>query len=408
MLLVWGLFCALLAAASIWPPQRYGLLGALAFFPGWLISELPWHTTIAWTGVAALLTWLSWPPGPWDLAGLTLVALSLPALLAHAREVRSAHLTLGEALAGHGVPFEPGPVGFRRLAAIAPTPPPGITRIRDLRYGPAGRRNALDIWRPVDIPGGELRPALLYVHGGAWVIGDKELQGLMTIHELAAAGWVCFSMNYRLSPRATFPDHLDDVKAAIAWIRGHGAAHGADPSFLVLAGGSAGAHLAALAALDPTTRVQGCVAYYGVYDLSEHEEPSPTAAFRRQFLERVVFKARHADDPAPFVAASPIAQITPEAPPFFVLHGARDTLVPVEQARRFVARLRQVSRAPVAYAELPGTQHAFEVFVSPRSAAAVRAVRRWCEALVAAREGRATDETTGALTDPIRVDPGVG
>jgi|RhiMethySRZTD1v2_1073278.scaffolds.fasta_scaffold142923_2 acetyl esterase/lipase len=388
MLLVWGLFCAALAALSLWPPRRHGLLGAAAFFPGWLISELPWHTALGWSGVAMFLAWLAKPLDAADLAGLALVAIAMLALLAHARSVRHTHSSLGEALAAHGLAVEqPAAVGLRRLAAIAPSLPPGVTRLRNLRYGPAGRRNALDIWRPV-AASPTPRPALLYVHGGAWVIGDKEMQGLMTVHELAAAGWVCFSMNYRLSPRATYPDQLDDVKAAIAWIRAHGAEYGADPSFLVLAGGSAGAHLASLAALtlagDPATRVAGCVAYYGVYDLSEDGD-SPTADFRRQFLERMVFKRRHRDDPAPFVAASPIAQITPDAPPFFVLHGERDTMVPVDQARRFVARLREVSRAPVTYAELPGAQHAFEIFVSPRSAAAVSAVRRWCQSLAAQR-----------------------
>ena len=85
----------------------------------------------------------------------------------------------------------------------------------------------------------------------------------------------------------------------------------------------------------------------------------------------------YADDPDAFEAASPILRITPDAPDFFVLHGERDTLVNVGQARLFVAELRRVSRRTVVYAELPGTQHAFDVFPSIRSAHMVRAIDRY-------------------------------
>ena len=76
-------------------------------------------------------------------------------------------------------------------------------------------------------------PPLLQIHGGAWVIGDKREQGLPLMHHLAASGWVCFNANYRLSPRATLPDHLVDCKRALAWIREHADEYGVDPDFVV-------------------------------------------------------------------------------------------------------------------------------------------------------------------------------
>jgi acetyl esterase/lipase len=388
-LLAWGLLCLALAAVSHFPPRRIGFLTLAGFFPGWLVAELPWHTaTIALLGAAGLAV-LAAPVDTAGAAGIGLVVLSVVALLRHARAAAAAPGALAAALVEGGLGAPPAPLGrtLGRLAAIAPLPPPGLERLRNLPYVPGARRRVVDVWRPAGLAPGSNRPALLFIHGGAWVIGNKDFQGLVTVHELASAGWVCYSMNYRLSPRATFPDHLDDVKQAIAWIRAHAAEHGADPRFLVLSGGSAGGHLAALAALTlrGDERVQGCVPYYGVYDLTGVHAKMGSADFRRLLLERLVIKRSYRDHPEVFEAASPICQVHADAPPFFVIHGDNDSLVPVEQARRFVARLREVSRAGVLYAELPGAPHAFEVFHSARSRATVLAVRHFCESLAAAR-----------------------
>jgi acetyl esterase/lipase len=208
------------------------------------------------------------------------------------------------------------------------------------------------------------------------------------MHHLAARGWVCVSADYRLSPRATFPDHLIDVKQAIAWIRAQGAEYGADPNFLVVTGGSAGGHLAALTALtanepeyqpgfaEVDTAVDACVAFYGVYDFTDRHGIWPDEGLRR-LLERRVFKARFASARDAFDRASPLSRLHPDAPPFFVLHGTHDTLVPVEEARRFCAAFRQAARAPLVYAEIPGAQHAFEIFPSVRCALVIGGVERF-------------------------------
>ena len=269
---------------------------------------------------------------------------------------------------------------------------PEVVRLTDIAYGDDTRHH-LDVYHRKDKPTG--CPTLVQVHGGGWMIGDKKEQGRPLMLHLTKKGWVCFAPNYRLSPRATFPDHLIDVKRAIAWVREHGHEYGADPGFMVLTGGSAGGHLAALAAVtanDPEyqpgfetadTTVQGCVPYYGVYDIAGETGHRAVRLRNRTLMAGKVMKTK---DHSAYEKASPVFRAHAGAPPFLVIHGRNDTLVPVEEARLLVKRLREVSDEPVLYLELPGTQHAFDVFPSIRSDHVVRAVGRFCE-LLRARAG---------------------
>ncbi|MGH2728527.1 MAG: alpha/beta hydrolase, partial [Actinomycetota bacterium] len=264
---------------------------------------------------------------------------------------------------------------------------PDVERIRNLPYGPVKRRNLLDVYRHKDHPEGA--PVLLFVHGGAWTISNKDQQGKPIMLHFASRGWVCFAPNYRMSPRWAWPAHIEDLKKAIAWIREHGAEYGADPNFILITGGSAGGHLTALAATSPNdpafqqgfedadTTLQAAVPHYGIYDMTDRS--SVNTRGRLRMLERVVFKKKYKDDPDAFVQASPIHRAGPDAPPFLIIHGRHDNLAPVGEARRFAAKLREVSGDPVVYAELPGTQHAFDVFPSIRTAHVVRAVERFAD-----------------------------
>jgi acetyl esterase/lipase len=198
--------------------------------------------------------------------------------------------------------------------------------------------------------------------------------------------------NYRRSPPATFPDHLVDVKQALAWVRRHGPEYGADPRFVAVTGGSAGGHLAALVALTPNdpryqpgfeavdTSVAACVPMYGIYDFCDRHRVRGRDAMR-PFLERFVMKCAPDECPELWEAASPISLVRADAPPFFVVHGGHDTLAWVEDARFFVEALRAVSRNPVLYAEVPHAQHAFDVMYSVRTAHVVDAVGRWLDSL---------------------------
>jgi acetyl esterase/lipase len=242
----------------------------------------------------------------------------------------------------------------------------------------------LDVWRRRDLP---VRPApvLIFVPGGAWVHGGRQLQGYALMSQLAELGWVCLSVQYRVSPHHRWPAHITDVKTAVAWARANVDKFGGDRDFIALAGCSAGGHLSALAGLtandsemqtelppDSDTSVDAVVGIYGRYDW---EDRSTTE--RQQFvdfLERVVVRRRIDRHPEVFRDASPIARVHPDAPPFLVIHGSGDKVIPVEQARSFVERLRSVSRSLVSYVELPGAGHGFDLIDGARTGATATAV----------------------------------
>lgn len=265
---------------------------------------------------------------------------------------------------------------------------PEVVRLRGIPYADGGRRFHLDVFHHERRPAG--RPVLLHVHGGAWVIGNKEQQGIPLMLHMAARGWVCVSANYPLSPRSRWPEHIVALKRAVAWIREHGEEYGADPSFIAVTGGSAGGHLAALLALsandpafqpgfeDADTSIQACVPHYGAYDFAAETGTRATRE-RLGFVARYVVGKDPAQYPEIYRAASPLSRVNAAAPPFFVIHGDDDSLIPVREARAFVDRLRAVSPNPVAYAELAGAQHAFDVFPSIRSAHVVRGVERFLD-----------------------------
>ncbi|MGA0787730.1 MAG: alpha/beta hydrolase, partial [Ilumatobacteraceae bacterium] len=241
---------------------------------------------------------------------------------------------------------------------------------RGIRFGEHGRFNTLDVWRRPDVPG--RTPVLVQIHGGGWSVGDNRTQGVPLLAHLAEAGWTCVAPRYRLSPRATWPDHLDDVRRALDWVRANIESHGGDPSFIALTGGSAGAHLAALAGLTSDDPVQAVVPFYGTYDwIDPNDENNPAV---RHLLENHVVKRSIRNSSDVFRQGSPIEHVSPSAPPFFVLHGTNDSLLHVEPAREFVDRLRAVSQQPVVYAELPLAQHSFDLFRTPRSRGACEAV----------------------------------
>ncbi len=408
----------LLLAINLWRPRRWpAALAIMSFFAGWLTGELALHSVIFQAAIAtglllhgALSGWEGW-------LGLGLSLGAWTALLAAHRRGFGAAAAVEDALrSALGddwddallLPARP-PIDWRRVLLPFPIRHPAVARHHGVEFCRHGQQVLhLDVHRRRDAPTG--CPTLVYVHGGAWIFGHRATQGLPLLQHMAALGWVCFSVDYRLSPRATFPDQLVDVKRAIAWVRAHGAEHGADPSFILLAGNSAGGHLAALAALTPNdpvyqpgfeeadTSVDGCIPFYGIYDFADRFGHWPNRGLK-WLLEHVVMKARHDRAREAWEAASPIARIHADAPPFLILHGTNDTLVPVEEARRFEAALRAISSAPVAYAELDGAQHAFEVFPSVRALGTIPAVARfaaWLHARWQARHHDAPPKKTGA------------
>jgi acetyl esterase/lipase len=245
----------------------------------------------------------------------------------------------------------------------------------------------LDVWRRDDLPA-RPAPVLIFIPGGAWVFGSRALQGHALMAHLVRRGWVCLSLQYRTSPQHRWPRQMTDVKAAIAWARANVDQFGGDSNFIVAAGCSAGGHLAALAGLtandpqwqadlpvDADTSVDAVVSTYGIYDWQDRST-AQRARFM-EFLERVVVKRTQVRHPEIFRAASPVDRVHQVAPPFLVVHGSRDGLIPVGEARAFVDKLRSVSAATVGYVELPGVGHGFDLTDAARTGAVVAAIGRF-------------------------------
>jgi len=399
----WFLIVAVLGALLVADAARPST-GAVSVLPSWILAFLttdltPFHLLLA-ALVSLPFTWggaLASIPGQLALlvvagSSLWLIGLWLPSLGAK-RVAASAARELGL----DDAPAVPAALMLTPFARRRD----GVEILRNIEFRRAAGRNlTLDVYRPE--AQSDTRPALVYLHGGGWILGDKKDQGIPLCNHMAALGWVCVNANYRLSPGATWPDHLVDARAAIAWLREHADEHGVDPGFVAIAGGSAGAHIAAMAALaadeeglkpgleHADTSLQAVVTLYGAYDLAGR-----TGAYNPEFLTKyigpLVIKAFPGEQPERFEAASPHEHVANVAQPWLLLHGDGDTLTPVADAREFVAGLADASERMVGYAEFPGAQHAFDIYYSPRANAAVTLAGRFL-ATVHARARRLRED----------------
>jgi len=400
-----------------------------SFFTGWLWGELAIHAIVFQLVASAFLVWLvGLGTLPANLA--VLVTLTSCACLGYGFiAMKEAAPAVTRALSdGLGAEYEkkirsdlckhfaPG-VRWRPILQPFPIRHPEVERIGDVQFDrQRGIDLRLDIYRHRSRPTN--CPILFQIHGGGWIIGDKREQALPLMYQLAARGWVCVSANYRLSPHATFPDHLRDCKKALAWVKEHAGEYGANSDFVIVTGGSAGGHLAALVGLtenDPEyqlgfeeadTSVRATVPVYGVYDFTDrHGFWNGSLA---ELLETKILKGSIDEIPDEYRKASPMDRVHSNVSPFCVIHGDTDSLVPVDEARMFVSLLREKSREPVVYMEIPGAQHAFELFPSLRSQAVVDGIERFVawtySRYLDAREGtQATeghDETGESREEP--------
>lgn len=210
-------------------------------------------------------------------------------------------------------------------------------------YG-AGQR--LDLYRPVvhAAPTG----AVIFVHGGGWSSGNRtwyRAQG----RRAAAHGWVAASIDYRLAPRHPFPAALDDVRAAVGWMRAHATALGVDPDRIALVGGSAGGNLALLAGTTGLPGVRGVVAW---------SPPTDLAALHGRTLTPLVRDYLGCDAAictAKARAASPLAQLREGAPPMLLANSTHE-MIPLAQATAFAAAARRHG-VDVDLRVIDGTRH---------------------------------------------------
>jgi len=387
---------AVVLSLSALVPLRGAVGSALSFVPSWIVGEAPLQlavVVVAATVACGLAGGFANAPG-W--AGLALAVLACAGLAAQfasglrSRRCFEAALLDAGAVAAR---LSWSAQDVRRVVVALPIRPRGVERLRDIAYAEgAERAHRLDIYRKAGPGRTTAAPVLLYFHGGTWVMGDKREQGIPMLEYLAERGYVCVTANYALSPKARWPRHILDCKLALLWVKRHIADYGGDPSLVFVSGGSAGGHLAALLALtandpawqpgyeDEDTTAAGCIPLYGVYDFVDANKIAN--ANLTPVLERYVFQEPALED---FTAASPISRVHEFAPPFFVVQGRNDVLVPVQAARAFVSSLRARSTQPVVYAELPLAQHGFDSFWSPRTVHFVHALERFTEGIITTR-----------------------
>ncbi|MEO7572389.1 MAG: alpha/beta hydrolase [Acidimicrobiales bacterium] len=416
LLLVLGGLGILYSVNALAPRKQPPIVFLWSFFASWITIELVWHHLVIGTALTALLVSSGALDQPVGIVGLVLMVLTGVILVTIGVTTRRTVVSMQGALTD--LEHDADAPSFPRSHVVFPfllNRRKGVSRRRNIEFARIGGKHLrLDVTLPsAPVPAGRaLRPALMQIHGGGWVLGDKREQGLPLLNHMAAQGWVGFNVNYRMSPGVALPEHLIDLKRGLAWIKQHAADYGIDPDFICVTGGSAGGHLTALMSLtvndpayqpgfeDADTSVAAAVPFYGIYDFTDGGIFGGNPEIFTKFLEPIVMQAFLADEPEKFEAMSPVVHVRSDAPPFFVIHGDKDTLAPVEDARTFVDRLREVSDEPVLYAEMQGAQHAFEVFPSARTARVIEGVERFLSTLWA-RRGASTPAVEAELADTL-------
>jgi acetyl esterase/lipase len=238
------------------------------------------------------------------------------------------------------------------LPGSGPWPSVSKPTVADAVYG-GDPLERLDVYQPVDA---KSAPIVLFVHGGGWSGGDKMEFGWVG-EQLAREGILVAVVNYRLSPAVQHPAHVQDVAKAIAWMERNAAAYGGDPRRLTVVGHSAGGHLAALVALDPTylqaegyptTVVRSVVGIAGAgYDLDAYYANTPLVP---------MLMSAFGQDPTRWATAAPVRYVQPAAPPFYLAHGLTDASAPVSSTQTFAAALTR-DGVPTKLELLPNEDH---------------------------------------------------
>lgn len=249
----------------------------------------------------------------------------------------------------------------------------GVSTTTDITFSaiPGFRPLLLDLYRA---KGTEARPLVIYVHGGAWMIGHRrasvvpDMDSTRVLADLAARGYVVASISYRFSREAPFPAAQDDVRTAIRFLRAHAENYGIDPSRVAIWGSSAGAQLAVMAAVNcgkpvsgddqanpgQSDCVQAAVGWYGPYDFRTW--PASYAPTPRNVYLDCVTGACSAERLA---SVSAITFLDAKDPPTLLITGTADTTVPDSQSRQMATAAKAVN-APVELEIIPGVGHGWK------------------------------------------------
>ena len=253
--------------------------------------------------------------------------------------------------------------------------PDGVTSLADVTYStiPGYRPMVVDIYMPPREAGP--KPLILFIHGGGWVGGHTRHSGALadfpaTLAALAAEGFVVASLEYRLAAEAPFPAQLQDARAALRFLKGNAGHYGIDPARVGVWGGSAGGHLAAFTALScgvtsldadgaqapqGSECVQAAAIWYGVFDFAALAAGRPDG---RDGAAALLLRCEKGCAPGAYAKASPLTYLDPRDPPFLLIHGEDDSVVPVSQSHLAEQRMREAG-VPVEAIYIPGVNHSF-------------------------------------------------
>ena len=260
----------------------------------------------------------------------------------------------------------------------------------DLAYASLSPAQTLDIYWPAE--GNGPFPVILSVHGGAFMGGDKRDDQVTPMLAGLQRGYAVVAINYRMSGEAAFPALVQDIKAAIRWVRANATKFLLDPARIAAWGGSAGGYLAlmagatanvpaledlALGSADQPCHVQAVVDWFGPTDFLKMDEQlaesglAPAPAFAHSGAnspESLLLGRQITEVPELVHAANPENYLHASAPPFFIQHGDRDDVVPHQQSVNFAAKARVVlGREKVVFELLPGARHADHAFATPQN-----------------------------------------
>lgn len=244
--------------------------------------------------------------------------------------------------------------------------PGGVRMYGDITYAErvGYRPLKLDLYLPPHRHGAGPLPLVVWFHGGGYEVGNPRADWTYgdwsaVLARLAARGYAVAGVTYRFRREAAWPAQFDDGRDAVSFLRGHADRWHIDGTRVYAWGLSAGAHLAAMLAMkgtaaQPQWRVQGVAEWFGPTDLTTFDRPEGPAS-TAALLGCAPTGCLHDTQEA----ASPVAYVSPAAPPVLIVHGVRDHLVPIAQGDAFAARLQQAG-VDVTYRRLEGLDHGFE------------------------------------------------
>jgi acetyl esterase/lipase len=264
--------------------------------------------------------------------------------------------------------YSPAPVylaawtGIEKIVNLTPEIPSDIRESKNIEYKNVnGKSLQLDIYIPENIK--KPAPLLVFIHGGGWRSG-KRSDYLVYLIDFAKRGYITATVSYRFLSDSCYPACVEDISDAVKWFFKNGDTYGYDPDRIALIGGSAGAHLALLAAYGwkkpgseadslGSKRIKAVVDIYGPYDLT-------TEYARTHHLVTTFIDHSYDDSPVLYREASPEQYLNKGDPPTLILHGTSDELVPISQSDSLAAKLSSLG-IPYVYYRLPGWPHVMDI-----------------------------------------------